>query len=759
MFDHVLIDYLVTYALAGVLTNVSGDEYRFTLVVWHVVFLVLAVESPGLAVPIFPESCVKELILQRIIQHNPFMSDSMVESIPVSSIPESWIAYMPNFSVSFDGRIQNFPLPRNKPLLPLYEAVVNSIHAIEDRANEEADAPKGKIEIVIIRDNDLFDGENEAGLSAIRGFEIRDNGIGFNDDNFSSFLESDSTYKASRGGKGVGRFSWLKAFEKAEVTSVYSEGSETLKRSFEFKLGNSGIEDNVDDALADTPLETKVVLDCYKEEYRANVPRNTAAIAQGIIQHCLIYLLDEQCPNINIIDSNESICLNAVFHEVVEVPDEPETVEIDSHVFTLLNIKMKTTSVSDNKILLCANRRLVEEHKLDKYVPDIGKQLYKLNGFVYVGVLYGEYLDDNVDMTRLSFLFPEKGNNLLYELDEEKILCTVSKKAEAFLYKYLLPIREEKAERIQRYVTDTAPQYRHLVNYMSEDMARISPDATDESIDDALYVMKRKFDKSVKAENLELLEQLKNGIVDSEDYRKRFDEQVKRASEANKAALADYVSHRKVILDLLENGIRKNDDGKFNKEEYVHELIYPMRATSDDTEYETHNLWLIDERLAYSEYISSDVPFGGKAHEKRTDIMVLDNPIAVSQEKNTGRVFDSIVLFELKRPMRDDYRIDENPIDQLLEYAEKISSGNACDAGGRPIIVNATTRMYLYAVCDITASLEKIMKRQDFKVTPDGLGRYKFSDNYNAFIEVLPYDKMINDSKMRNKILFDKLGI
>lgn len=29
----------------------------------------------------------------------------------------------------------------------------------------------------------------------------------------------------------------------------------------------------------------------------------------------------------------------------------------------------------------------------------------------------------------------------------------------------------------------------------------------------------------------------------------------------------------------------------------------------------------------------------------------------------------------------------------------------------------------------------------------------------NAYIEILSYDKIINDAKKRNRILFDKLGI
>ena len=41
---------------------------------------------------------------------------------------------------------------------------------------------------------------------------------------------------------------------------------------------------------------------------------------------------------------------------------------------------------------------------------------------------------------------------------------------------------------------------------------------------------------------------------------------------------------------------RKIDNEKFSKEEFIHNLIFPMKCSSDDIDYESHNLWLIDER-------------------------------------------------------------------------------------------------------------------------------------------------------------------
>jgi hypothetical protein len=45
------------------------------------------------------------------------------------------------------GRVRNTPLAASKPLMPLYEAVVNSIQAIQ-----EAQEQSGKIVITVIRD-------------------------------------------------------------------------------------------------------------------------------------------------------------------------------------------------------------------------------------------------------------------------------------------------------------------------------------------------------------------------------------------------------------------------------------------------------------------------------------------------------------------------------------------------------------------------------------------------------------------------------
>ncbi|MEG2295611.1 MAG: ATP-binding protein, partial [Oscillospiraceae bacterium] len=83
---------------------------------------------------------------------------------------------MKQFSINLEGRIKNFNLPKNKPLLPLFEAVVNSIHAIEERRAVEPDFIEGKIIINTVRDNQLILEGMTTELPEITGFEIIDNG-------------------------------------------------------------------------------------------------------------------------------------------------------------------------------------------------------------------------------------------------------------------------------------------------------------------------------------------------------------------------------------------------------------------------------------------------------------------------------------------------------------------------------------------------------------------------------------------------------
>src|SRR3546814_11616723 len=73
------------------------------------------------------------------------------------------------------------------------------------------------------------------------------------------------------------------------------------------------------------------------------------------------------------------------------------------------------------------------------------------------------------------------------------------------------------------------------------------------------------------------------------------------------SALAQYIQHRKIILEFLERAINVREGEKnFPLEKVVHQLVFPMQHTSDEIEYSQQNLWMIDERLTFHSFISSD---------------------------------------------------------------------------------------------------------------------------------------------------------
>ncbi len=662
---------------------------------------------------------------------------------------------MAGFTIDLAGRVKNFDLPKTQPLIPLFEAVVNSIYAIEERMEHEDF--KGKIDIRIIREPQEIapvEGINSS-INEIIGFSISDNGIGLDDNNMKSFLQSDSTYRAEKGGKGVGRFSWLKAFDNTKITSIYKDDDTWVKREFEFSIDKLDIDDSLKE-VEERDYCTTVELIDYKPVYRKHVGKSPEVIATKIMQHCMIYLMSPNCPIISVID-DERYCINDMFEKRIKREDNPIDFVVGTEKFSLVNAKIQDASVAGSKIYLYANDRMVKPVNLDKTLVDLDKNIYDDKGFYYVGILTGKYLDDNVEMNRTSFDISETAGEDDISMDD--IVSKAKEQVEEYLKDYLLEVREKKNARIRKYISSSAPQFGHLLKYMPDSINAIKPTLSDAKLDEELYRIKRKFDVELKKENQDMLDKMSTGIDDLGQYEQKFKEQFEKISEANKSALAEYVYHRKIILEMLRKGIHLKEDGRFNKESYIHNLIYPMRRTSEDIEYESHNLWLIDERLAYCEYISSDIPFDNNPKEERTDILMLDHPIALSDENNTGREFETIVILELKRPMRDDYDAKENPIQQLLGYVDKLCTNKVTDKNGRPIKVGSNTQFYLYAVCDLTPKMVKVAEDRDFIETPDKLGMYKYHEKKRAYIELISYDKLIWDAEKRNKVLFEKLGI
>jgi hypothetical protein len=679
-----------------------------------------------------------------------------------------------SMNTHLQGRLRNTPLPTNHGLFCLFEAVVNSIHATHERS---PDATFGKISIEIIRVPQmalqLDDGKSRRGsppLENIFGFKVIDNGIGFNDANMASFETLDGEYKAHLGCRGVGRLLWLKAFETVAIDSAFAGPKGTMKRrSFTFTAAR-GVDDvKVQDAPPDTELRTSVHLQGFIKHYRDASPKTAATIANSLLEHCLWYFVREGgAPTIEIIDGAESISLDDVYEQYMFSSAKKESIRIKGQDFDLTHIKLKAGSAKKHFIAWCAAGSLVEEETIAGKVPGLyGRLRDEAGDFVYACYLTSPFLDLHVRPERFSFDINEISGDLLAEteLSLSDIRTVVIKSVASHLENYLKDNQKASRDRIEAFASKTAPRYRPILGRIHESELNVDPNITDKDLELVLHKQLSELESSLLSEGHEVMN---FGLHESPDqYRKRLGEYLAKVDDIKKSDLANYVFHRKVILDILQKAIQVGSAGKYAAEELIHELIMPMRKTSNEIRSDSCNLWLIDERLAFHDFLASDKPLStmpivNSKENKEPDICALnvfDQPILVSEGQSLPLA--SIVVVEIKRPMRNDARPgeDKDPVEQALGYLERIRNGETRTASGRPIPKAQTIPGFCYAICDLTPSVENRCKLLGLKVTSDHLGYFGYNSNYEAYIEVISFDKLLNAARERNRAFFDKLGL
>jgi hypothetical protein len=660
------------------------------------------------------------------------------------------------------GRIENTNLSTSKPLLPLFEAIINSIQAIEARRIRD-----GIISIQIERTEDLFNDEGE-NVHPLKSFTISDNGIGFNDANFKSFNKADTTLKKSIGGKGIGRFIWLKAFDKVIVESIYKNGQDYKKRNFIFKLSEKGIEE---DTLVDNPEPkylTTVKLSGLKETYTQFCPRKLDVIAEKIIEHCLVYFVMGNLPIIQLVDeaNKKSVVLNDIFRDIAKSTLEEVEFTLKIHRFKLSILKLFKAHTK-HELHFFAHNRQVKQFSIDNDIPDLStklfdsdiKQEFSVNAF-----LTSNYLDQivNQERTILNFL-PDTEDDRLFqtEISEQELKDKVMQILREKLAAYLNPIRESKAKRIVEFVNVTAPQYKPLLKYKPELIEQIKPDLKDDKLDMELYKAQQGLELEIRNESKVVFSEMDN-VQDLNEYKTKFDGYFVKLIEVGNSKLSQYILHRKTVLELLKKQINIKADDTYFLEDSVHKIIFPLRTTSEEVPLTNQNLWLIDEKLNYHQYLASDKRLDKLENvevnsPKRPDVIVFNNPFALVSD---NKPYQSIVILEFKKPMRNNYSDEENPIDQVLGYVENIIAGKALDRNGRPFNIPINTPFYAYIICDITPAIEKYANRNSFIKSTDGLGFFGYvKEPLNTYIEIIGYDKMIIDSEKRNKILFEHLNI
>jgi hypothetical protein len=649
------------------------------------------------------------------------------------------------------GKINEKRLAYSNALLPLYEAIVNSIQSIE----ENNTLKDGLIEINIIRSiQKNLEFSDEDIIPQITDFIILDNGIGFTTDNYESFNHAHSTYKS--GGKGIGRFTWLRAFQKAEIESVYVEDSIWYKRNFNFEQTKNGIENTrIEPIEKPTKKYTKVKLCNLKEEYQKWCNSKAEDIALKIIEHAFIYLLNKNCPIIKIIDDSNILIVNDLFLLYTKEKVESSKVKIGANSYQLKFVNLYSGKV-DNKIHYCANSREVISDKIALDIPEFDNFLLDNdNNKFSIGVyVQGDYLDQKVNEERTSINFYKGDVAYPDETVQEDLRKAITNKLSEQYSSQITTLSEVRINKVKKIVNEH-PRYKQLIKYKYENLKTIPSTYSDDRIELELFKIQQELELEVKKETTRVFKFIEKE-EDMLEFEKKHQELYTKIIEVGNSKLSEYVIHRKLVIDLFGKMLKMKA-----KESAVHSLIFPLKTYSDDIGFEDHNLWMLDEKLAYHKYLASDKswrkiePVDSDSLD-RPDIIVFNKPFAFA---NDEKPYQSIVLIEFKKPMRNDYTDVENPIAQINKYAREIINSEAKDKNERDFGYRKNTPIYAYIVCDITAKLKEFASDASYKLFPNEDGYFSFNENYNMYIEILSFDKILKDSKDRNRVLFEKLNI
>lgn len=654
-------------------------------------------------------------------------------------------------------RIERLPKPTNvaSAMQPLFEAVSNAIHSTQERYNGRV-ATDGRV-IVTVNTS-----RNKEDVWAT----VEDNGYGLTDKNWEAFTTTDTDNKIEAGGKGVGRLLWLDCFEDIHVSSVYDNGDDGRhRRSFKFRLA---IEDQLEnlaiEEAADTPDSSFFVKFSGLRDngYLSHFPGRGTFVFQHLTSHFLPAFIGGRSPQVTVHVGDETRDYPSAISEIVhrnETPEPLETEEYGRLHLTLMECDKVASSDLKGRhfVHFIAHDRTVHSQCID---GKLGLAYFgNMSDRVFHAILTGDYLDQNVNQERTAFVFEDV-------IIDRMINDVCFPEIEGFLAEPLEKLKGEQRGTIET-ITATYPSV--AFGDVDELQNRVP---SGELKADAIYghLARERFRRDERqAEKIRsVLTRLKDGTANTDTFSAAIADASEAIENAEQRSLAEYIVRRKVVLDFIEILLEKvrddTRDSSYQREDILHSFICPLRVKTIDgggSKIEpaaSHDLWIVDERLTFAQYFSSDVEFRKLSEavesDERPDVLIFDYVHGLRQTEEPSKV----LLVEFKRPGRKSYGDDENPQFQVERYVKQLQSGGLSDVRGRPITLDQNTIFYCYIVADIVGKMDTWT--YSWQRTADGRGRiYRPNSGFHGSIELLGWDQLIGDARARNQAFFDKAGI
>lgn len=464
----------------------------------------------------------------------------------------------------------------------------------------------------------------------------------------------------------------------------------------------------------------------------------------------------------------ETVSLTALLDDFVFDGLAPTSVVIKGIKFDMTNLHLKssTRNMTPRLYWCAANRVVVEENLANKVTGLYGRLKDESSAeFTYVCYLSSTFLDEHVCADRTAFDLHERvpGEALIEDISLDDIRDGVLEKVEQILSDSLTTARDEGRQRVADFVSTQAPRYRPVLPRLESLGISVDPTIRDTDLELLLHRSLQKLEADTLAQTQVVF--AGSDTLTPEEQQENLTEYLDTITDINQSDLAAYVSRRRVILDVLRRAIGTNEQGKYAREEVVHSLLMPMRTESTDLGADASNLWILDERLAFHDYLASDktlksMPITGSESTKEPDLLatrLIDEPVLTAEGRSTPLA--SIVVVEIKRPMRNDASEGKDPIAQTLNYVKQVRAGGLRTAQGRPVSAYPEAPAFCHIVADLTPTMVDRCDLANLRRTHDGQGYFGFNEAARAYIEVTSFDRLLSAATERNRAFFDKLGL
>lgn len=559
----------------------------------------------------------------------------------------------------------------------VFEAITNSLQANAD-----------KIKIKFIQ-NSLDIPEVERYIDKI---EIEDNGDGFTKDNTNSFKTYRSTHKKHLGAKGIGRFLFLKLFERVTVQS--------LDKNIIF----STTKDIIINEETKKSEFTKIILDNPHNEFTLNFKN----FQQDLKDHFLpFFKLSDKEILITFYKNDEELY-------TINSRDIPKFIhdsfKVGKHDFNI-DYVLNDENINNYDGFYCAGDRvIIKNSELDSKI--------KLKAFKDVKIFYlisSEYFNQNVTDERDEFKIKpvQKNQDLFHSLSWKEIMSALTDKIKAICKDNNINIDEIA----KKHLLSSIEQMPFLGYYL-----RDNNNENALSSEALISNAKKAFDEDKKF------------LRDNNS--KRNEEYQIKLSIVTQTELAEYIFDRQKIIDRLKE---LTSDDSLEKE--IHNLFMEKYTKDENNSYKSNNLWLFDDRFMTYDKVFSEAQLKNIFPDLIDNIARPDIISIVSNTFEKDKITD-IVIIELKRPSEKITPAEAQR--ELRSYADYINHSRQ----------ENKIRIWAYAFLKFDENTERDLRLDEYNQIPTQSQYpiyYKFSNRTNIIINFLDYSSIAFDADVRNK--------